>query len=274
LIERVLGVLWNITRDLFGFKICATLPTSLIRTRVLSAICSLYDPLGAAAPVGIVAKMLLQGICSRCLSWDKTISSDAEEAWRTWIWKLPLLAAIELPRCFKPDGFGEIKTWHLHHFADASRRAYAAVSYLRLVNFSGKIRCCFLLGKARVAPLKICSIPRLELTTAVLAVQLDQLVRRELFLEKCETFFWTDSTAVLQTLRNTSKHFPVFVANRLSKIEKDQMYYNGVMCQPGLTLEYYRGSARPWWNEVIYVKLRKRKSARFELFNSFMFLCD
>jgi len=85
LIERVLGVLWNITRDLFGFKICATLPTSLIRTRVLSAICSLYDPLGAAAPVGIVAKMLLQGICSRCLSWDKTISSDAEEAWRTWI---------------------------------------------------------------------------------------------------------------------------------------------------------------------------------------------
>jgi len=67
-----------------------------------------------------------------------------------------------------------------------------------------------------------------------------------LFLEKCETFFWTDSTAVLQTLRNTSKHFPVFVANRLSKIEKDQMYYNGVMCQPGLTLEYYRGSARPW----------------------------
>jgi len=50
-------------------------------------------------------------------------------------------------------------------------------------------------------------------------VQLDQLVRRELFLEKCESFFWTDFTAVLQTLRNTSKRFPVFVANRLSKIE-------------------------------------------------------
>ena len=58
-----------------------------------------------------------------------------------------------------------------------------------------------------------------RITAAVLAVQLDQLVRRELFREKCESFFWTDSTAVLQTLRNTSKRFPVFVADRLSKIE-------------------------------------------------------
>jgi len=41
-----------------------------------------------------------------------------------------------------------------------------------------------------------------------------------------------------------------------------------------LTLEYYRRSARPGSNEIIHVKLRKRKSARFELFSSFMFLCD
>jgi len=42
----------------------------------------------------------------------------------------------------------------------------------------------------------------------------------------------------------------------------------------GLTLEYYRRSARPRSNEVIHVKLRKRKSARFELLSGFMFLCD
>ena len=41
-----------------------------------------------------------------------------------------------------------------------------------------------------------------------------------------------------------------------------------------LALEYYRGSARPGSNEVIHVKLRKRKSVRFELFSTFMFLCD
>jgi len=42
----------------------------------------------------------------------------------------------------------------------------------------------------------------------------------------------------------------------------------------GVTLECYRGSPRPGSNEVMHVKLRKRKSAGFELFSSFMFLCD
>jgi len=114
---------------------------------------------------------LLQELCRKGLSWDETIPSEAEEAWRTWLRKLLLLAEIELPRCFKPEEFGEIKTWQLHHFADALCRAYAAVSYLRLVNFFGKIHCCFLIGKTRVAPLKIYSIPRLELTKAVLAAE-------------------------------------------------------------------------------------------------------
>jgi len=33
------------------------------------------------------------------------------------------------------------------------------------------------------------------------------------------------------------------------------------------TMEYYRGSDSPGSNEVIHVKLRKRKSARFQLFS-------
>jgi len=35
LTERVLGVLWDVDKDLFGFKVCATLPTSLTRRRFL-----------------------------------------------------------------------------------------------------------------------------------------------------------------------------------------------------------------------------------------------
>jgi len=85
------------------------------------------------APVVIVAKILLEELCRNGLSWGQNIPSEAEEAWQTWLRKLPLLAEIDLPRCLKPERFGEIKTWQLHHFADASCRAYAAVSYMRLV---------------------------------------------------------------------------------------------------------------------------------------------
>ena len=60
---------------------------------------------------------------------------------------------------------------------------------------------------------------RLKLTTAVLAVQIDQMLR-ELTLPNCRAIFWTDSAAVLQMISNTNKRFPVFVANRLTRIEE------------------------------------------------------
>lgn len=55
-----------------------------------------------------------------------------------------------------------------------------------------------MLGKARVAPLKQVTIPHLELTAAVLAVQVDTKLRAELQLPLEKSCFWTDSTSVLK----------------------------------------------------------------------------
>ena len=66
------------------------------------------------------------------------------------------------------------------------------------------------------------SIPRLELTPAVLAVRLNDTEVKEIdFGFTCESHFWTDSTAVLHCIHNKDKRFPSFVANRLAIIEKD-----------------------------------------------------
>ena len=42
---------------------------------------------------------------------------------------------------------------------------------------------------------------------------------KNLEVELTDTVFWTDSFSVLSMSNNASKKFPVFVANRLSKIE-------------------------------------------------------
>ena len=113
-----------------------------------------------------------------------------------------------------------LKSIEIHNFADASSYAYAACSYLRLVDTDDNIFCAFVIAKSRLAPIKAVSIPRLELTAAVLAVRLNALVKGELKFDVCQSYFWIDSTAVLLSILNRSKRFPIFVANRLAIIEQ------------------------------------------------------
>ena len=68
----------------------------------------------------------------------------------------------------------------LHHFSDASKDAYGQCSYLRLINHSGQIHCFLVMAKSRVAPLKPVTIPRLELTAALVSVKTDAILCREL----------------------------------------------------------------------------------------------
>ena len=63
------------------------------------------------------------------------------------------------------------------------------------------------------------SIPKLELTAAVLAVRLSCLLKAELDLP-IVLIFWTDSTAVLHCIKNNTK-LSCVVANRLAIIEQN-----------------------------------------------------
>ena len=71
-----------------------------------------------------------------------------------------------------------------------------------------------------MAPIKAVSIPRLELTAAVLSVRLCQMVQKELNLPNCKSVYWTDSTAVLHIIHYETKRFPIFVANRVAVINE------------------------------------------------------
>ena len=87
---------------------------------------------------------------------------------------------------------------------------------------NGSCDCSLVIGKARLAPNKAVSIPQLELTVAVLAVRLNNIVVKEMNLGfTCEFHFWTDSTTVVHCIYHKDKRFPTFVANRLAVIEKD-----------------------------------------------------
>ncbi len=129
-----------------------------------------------------------------------------------------MLSEFKVHRCIKPMDFGNPIHAQLHHFSDASEAGYGTVTYLRMQNDKNDIHVAFLIGKARVTPLKTVTIPRLELTAAVLAVRVDLMLKAELRLQLQESVFWTDSTSVLKYIMNEDKRFHTFVANRIATI--------------------------------------------------------
>lgn len=133
---------------------------------------------------------------------------------------LEKVVEFQVDHCIRPKGFGELIHAQLHHFSDASDRGYGTVSYLRLENQDKGIHLAFMLGKARVAPLKQTTIPRLELTATVLAVKVDNMLRKELSLQLEESCFWTDSQTVLKYINDDTKRFHTFVANRVASIRE------------------------------------------------------
>ncbi|XP_053398928.1 uncharacterized protein LOC128556932 [Mercenaria mercenaria] len=216
-IERALGIQWCTESDTFQFKIEAN-DRPLNRRGILSAVGSLYDPLGFISPVVLIAKQILQQLCSDNLGWDDPLPDYLRVKWEKWRASLAHLDTLRIKRCLKPEGFGEVVSAELHHFSDASSTGYGQCSYIRLVNAEGSVHCSFLFGKSRVIPLKPITIPRLELSAALLSIRVSLLLEQELDLESVKHFYWTDSRVVLGYIANESKRFHVFVANRIQQI--------------------------------------------------------
>ena len=218
-IQRALGLHWNMETDMFTFKVNLKEKPNT-RRGILSLTSSLYDPLGLVAPIILLANKLLQDFCKQKLGWDDPINDDDKERWEKSKNQLSGLPKIKVNRCFKLVGFGELKLVELHSFADASQVAYGAVCYLRLVDVNDRMHCAFLVGRSRLAHVRPMTVPGLELCAAVLAVQLKQSIKAELDIPVTKSTFWSDSTCVLQYIKNQSRRFHTFVANRLSIIHE------------------------------------------------------
>lgn len=144
---------------------------------ILSMISSVCDLLRFLAPLILPDKLLLQQLCRQKCDWDDHISQTFIEKWKKWLLDLQKVAGFKVNRCIKPEGFGRIASAQMHHLSDASETGYGTVIYLRMQNTKKMVHVAFWFGKARVAPLKPITIPRLELTAAVVAVRVDKMLQ-------------------------------------------------------------------------------------------------
>ena len=83
-IERALGVNWNTESDKFVLKIVAR-DKPATRRGLLSIVSSVYDPLGFVRPFILRAKLILQDLCRRKLSWDDAVPEEYLANWNRWL---------------------------------------------------------------------------------------------------------------------------------------------------------------------------------------------
>ena len=137
--------------------------------------------------------------------------------------ELPALQGFSTGRCFKPSRFSKVASAQLHYFSDASELAYGAVSYLRLVNTHGDVHCSLVTGKSRLSLLKPVTVPRLELSAAMLSTRLDAIIQDELEIPVDGSIFTTNSTCVIRYIKNEGKRFTTFIANRIASIREQSL---------------------------------------------------
>ena len=216
-VERTLGVQWDVEKDAFLFKVREPHQPPTKRG-ILSAVSSLYDPMGFVCPVVLEAKKILQRLWKLNLRLDDLIPEDLQSLWNEWKCKLAVLSQVQVPRCHLIDS--TVVNISLHLFSDASEDGYGMCSYLRFVYACGTVRCSFLIGRSRSSPVRPISIPRLELQAVTMSVKMYRVLVDELTYKISNATFWSDSQTKLQYIKNVSKQFQTYVANCVVEIRE------------------------------------------------------
>ncbi|KAI5714707.1 hypothetical protein M8J77_004136 [Diaphorina citri] len=217
--SKVLGLKWNAKEDKFLFEISAQLiqECKVTKRGILSTICKIWDPLGLVSPAVIYAKLLVKELWELQLSWDERPPDQIVARWFSFLNELPKLNSLSVPRHIAVSN--DVKLT-LVGFSDSSEKAYGAVVYSRVEFPDNSVQCTLLCSKSKVAPKKYVSIPRLELSAAVLLSKLLACVIKtyESRFPISNVFCFTDSTVVLAWIHSDPCKFKTFVANRIQQI--------------------------------------------------------
>ena len=154
--------------------------------------------------------------------WDAPMYRIIAEHWYNHLTELKHRSDVSIPRyIYEHDiNINDVISTELRGFCDSSKDAYAAVVYIRAKTFKCDTLTKLITAKSNVAPLKIESIPRLELMSCILLSKLICSVKvalKNYIVFKHETC-WSDSEVVLYWIKGVRRDWKPWVENRVGKI--------------------------------------------------------
>lgn len=214
---KTLGICWCPETDNLKYNLTfGQVSRDIVTKRViLSRIAQIFDPLGLLSPCTIIAKGIIQELWQHKLSWDETIPVSIHHKWTRLKNQLHKLNDLIIPRKVICEDAIVVE---LHGFCDASELGYGGCIYIRSVNKQGKINVQLLTAKSKVAPLKIRTIPRLELCGALVLARLYETIASLYNIKIDRYVLWSDASIVLSWLKTPPNLLKTFVGNRVSEI--------------------------------------------------------
>ena len=137
-------------------------------------------------PVTISAKLFMQQLWQHKLNWNEPLSVQLTSQWHCIAANLEQTPKFLIKRLYLQ--FDSNDQLALHVFVDASTKVYGAVTYIYRGDQSSLV-----MAKARVAPLKGHTLPRLELMAALIGARLCNFVLSSLKHLCFKVIMWSDS---------------------------------------------------------------------------------
>ena len=211
---RILGIYWKMNSDQFYIKtpVFSSLGKATKRS-VLQDSSKLYDPLGFIMPISILSRVFIQKLWKLDYTWDQNLDDSLQLEWRNIVKIMTEACSVCIPRHVIKN-----KVISLHLFSDASSLIYGTCAYAVENNNSDLLMC-----KARVAPVKELTIPKLELMGALLSCRLALFLMEtfEFELTIDSLHIWIDNQAVLAWIMSEKEIKNVFVRNRVNEIKNN-----------------------------------------------------
>ncbi|KFD66953.1 hypothetical protein M514_20819 [Trichuris suis] len=211
IVSKILGVPWNLGQDALSFVTPHDAVSKSCETK--------RDYFGSG--------------------WDESIPDVLNAKWNRWKQGLHMLPQLLVQRTLIPVDIHVVSSVELHAFADASDKAYGAVVHMKAETVSANNFVNMVIAKSHVAPLKKITLPRLELTVALVAARLVCYVKREIEM----TVDRVNRVQEIQTLVDSANWY--YCAGKDNPAD---------LLSRGTTIENLKSNSY-WWHEPAWLKM-------------------
>jgi len=187
----------------------------ITKSRVLSRIAEMYDPVGWWEPIKLQLKILFQELTP--LDWNDPVPHEFQEDWIEAFLMMESLRDLKIPRCIVPPAAENDWKIRLICLADAAEGAGGTAIYGGVCLPDGTYTCNLLLAKSRLMKH---SVPRNELEAILLMADAALGVANALKERIEDVLYYTDSTVAMCWILNTKKRLRMFVHNRVQSIRQ------------------------------------------------------